>query len=489
MKYIKIFKSLFIGGLLCLTMSSCTDWLSVTPPDQILEPDVYTDEYNIERALNGIYLSMGTSSTYGRNMTYYTTELLAQTYNVYSSTTPSTMYSITQYDYTRDGVKSHFANIWSNAYKTILNINQFIQSLEPVGTDVLPQENKDIMLGEAYVLRGFMHLDMLRLFGPVYTSGTDSLLSSIPYYTKPDVEWQPMEPANVIMGKIHADLDKGIALLENDPVRTLGVRIGDEYEEDFYAHRNYRMNYYAAQTVKVRALMYQGQKSAAASLAKILLQPTEIPEKFPWVKQSAVVSTWYTDRIFYTEVLFGVHNQNMYKDWNDYFSPGIYSEMEILAVAKPNLLYAFGTAYNTSIADLSTSTDHRAKNWQAYRNPEYYVANKFLQSPRETSFWYFQPLIRKTELYYVVAEVDTDINAINEVRANRNILPSASLSATNMATEIIKEYMREMYGEGQLFFHYKRLYRTPIRNMSTGANLTMNKSKYVVPLPDAEKDR
>lgn len=493
MKYIKNIKLLFLGGLLCLIMPSCTDWLNVTPPDQTLEPQVYDNEYGIERALNGLYLSMANSNTYGRNMTSYTAELLAQRYNISSSnstsssTSLSTRYFLTQYTYSNSNVKTHIANLWLNGYNIILNINNFIKNVEPVGTNILSQENKDIMLGEAYALRGFVHLDLLRLFGPVYV--TDSLATSIPYYTKPNAEWQPLEAANVIMGKIQADLDKGIALLKNDPVRTLGVRIGDEYGEDFYAHRNYRMNYYAAQTLKVRALMYQNKKSEAASLAKQLLEPTEIPEKFPWAKESEVLHTWYTDRIFFTEVLFGIHNQDIYKDYDNYFSSGIYSETQVMAVHKTNILYAFGNEPTNSIDDLGSSGDYRSKSWQSYRNPDYYVANKFLQPERETNFWYFQPLIRKTELYYVIAEVDNEISYINEVRGHRSLKQLPSQSAANMASEITKEFMREMYGEGQLFFHYKRRYVTSIRSMTGTGNVAMDKAKYVVPLPDAEKDR
>jgi hypothetical protein len=56
-----------------------------------------------------------------------------------------------------------------------------------------------------------------------------------------------------------------------------------------------------------------------------------------------------------------------------------------------------------------------------------------------------------------------------------------------MATEIQKEYQKEFWGEGQLFFYYKRTNKTSIPSAISGtANVTMTAAKYVVPLPLSE---
>lgn len=501
MKYIRIIKSGLLVGLLSMAIPSCSDWLNVPPADQRLEEQVYDSRDNIESALNGLYLNMASSDMYGRHMTYFTVELLAQVYNIESSVSSTTFadrWYLTQYDYTARSVKSRIDAIWLKGYNIILNINNFIKNVEELKEGILTNERRDIMLGEAYGLRAYVHLDMLRLFGPVYSKNPEVL--SIPYYTKIDMEWQPLLPADSVMVLVQKDIDYAIVLLAKDPVRTVGITgnegdngsLSDNTVYDYYYpdHRNHSMNYYAAQTLKVRALMYEGKKAEASVLAKQLLNPDEIPAKFPWATNAQVTSSNRADRIFSKEVLFGIRNKNMYKDRETYFSAGIYSTSSVMAVAKANIDYLF--------SDITTSTDFRARNWAPYRDPAYLVPNKFLQSSAETSFWYFQPLIRKTELYYAIAETEPTVAEsviiLNEVRANRGLKSFADASITvttaaQLTTELTKEYMREMYGEGQLFFYYKRMNRTPIRNMSTGANLTMNDAKYTMSLPDAEKNR
>ncbi|MCK7554828.1 RagB/SusD family nutrient uptake outer membrane protein [Chitinophaga sedimenti] len=98
-------------------------------------------------------------------------------------------------------------------------------------------------------------------------------------------------------------------------------------------------------------------------------------------------------------------------------------------------------------------------------------------------------MLRNTELYYIAAECQPDaakaLAYLNQVRAHRGL---PALAATvNIQNEIRKEYMKEFYGEGQLFYYYKRRAETTIPSaISTGATIAMNKAKYVVPLPLSE---
>jgi hypothetical protein len=72
----------------------------------------------------------------------------------------------------------------------------------------------------------------------------------------------------------------------------------------------------------------------------------------------------------------------------------------------------------------------------------------------------------------------------------RNARQLTSLSTTaNFATELTREYQKEFFGEGQLFFYYKRLGTATIDNGSaTTGTITMTKDMYVLPLPESETD-
>jgi starch-binding outer membrane protein, SusD/RagB family len=125
---------------------------------------------------------------------------------------------------------------------------------------------------------------------------------------------------------------------------------------------------------------------------------------------------------------------------------------------------------------------------------QYDGANRYL-----SKFWQYEigrynnifPLIRKTEAYYIAAEIlkDTDkdraIELINLVRARRKLedypLPN-SLSTEEVQREIFKEYRKEFMAEGQLFYYYKRLNLPQIE----GAGVPASANVYVLPMPDIE---
>ena len=99
------------------------------------------------------------------------------------------------------------------------------------------------------------------------------------------------------------------------------------------------------------------------------------------------------------------------------------------------------------------------------------------------------PLIRLSEMYYILAEsVDLSecgqyINAVKNARGisraynlGTNVTESQRLEALN------KEYQKEFFAEGQYFYFLKRhnmstFYRCPVENFSA----------YVLPVPDDEK--
>ncbi|MCK7557403.1 RagB/SusD family nutrient uptake outer membrane protein [Chitinophaga sedimenti] len=103
------------------------------------------------------------------------------------------------------------------------------------------------------------------------------------------------------------------------------------------------------------------------------------------------------------------------------------------------------------------------------------------------------PIIRSSEMYLLAAELSKDLTTafghLNKVRIARGLVALPVGTAATLATEIRKEYVREFFGEGQLFYYYKRLYIKTITDGSaanTTTNITMTPAKYVVPIPDDE---
>lgn len=91
-------------------------------------------------------------------------------------------------------------------------------------------------------------------------------------------------------------------------------------------------------------------------------------------------------------------------------------------------------------------------------------------------------------MYYILAETAATpaegLVYLNKVRVNR-VLPeilSTGLTSQNLEAEILKEYQKEFYAEGQLFFYYKR--KLTVRMLFGAKNLS--ETNYIVPVPDNE---
>ncbi len=99
------------------------------------------------------------------------------------------------------------------------------------------------------------------------------------------------------------------------------------------------------------------------------------------------------------------------------------------------------------------------------------------------------PLLRLGEMYLIAAESQSDnlaagVSYVNTLRRNRGV---GNLS--NLTPERLQyEYIRELYGEGQLFFLYKRMNTRILRSATESNNPAPSNAIFVVPLPDTETE-
>jgi len=467
-------KKYFYYILYCsIGLSSCKKFLDVQPEDRFLSEQVFSNEASVNSALNGIYLNMAKPDLYGGRLSMRDLELMAQYYN-----SASINYrSFTSYSYSDPDMQTVFSNVWQSAYRVILNTNSFITQLGKT-QGVMDNTRKDILTGEAYAIRAYLHFDLLRLFGPVYSS--DCLNKAIPYLSAPTDQIQPILPANMLIDSVLKDLNRAAVLLQNDPVRTQGlvVQIGSDPLSDFYRMRNRRFNYYAVMAIKARVLLYRGNKPGALTVARAVIN--EGGKYFPWspeaVSQPNIANP---DRNFSSEVLLGFYNPDMYNQQRDFFAAPLQNGV-ILAPITERLEEIYERLSN----------DYRYRvNWRdggsAGKTYKTFVKYEDVVDPA-MPFRNFQSLLRLSELYYIVAECELNktlaLSALNTVRTNRG-LPNLG-STADVMTELYKEYRKEFWGEGQTFFFFKRMARTSIPSGNTnGINISMDAAKYVVPLP------
>jgi hypothetical protein len=140
----------------------------------------------------------------------------------------------------------------------------------------------------------------------------------------------------------------------------------------------------------------------------------------------------------------------------------------------------------------NTGTDIRELNlWELINTltntPTCYILKKYLvpESPAGVSYDYRQiPMIRLSEVYLIAVEAGADQSLWDEYLLSRG-LPTTTLPTDEalLQNNVLVEFRKEMYGEGQLFYMYKRLNTPKTSILFYSSDLTVN---YVVPLPVSE---
>ncbi|MEG1737971.1 MAG: RagB/SusD family nutrient uptake outer membrane protein [Odoribacter sp.] len=469
-------KIVFIA-LTTIMLSSCNNWLDISPSDRVTEEEVFTTEKGFHSALNGIYIQLMTPSLYGATLGCEYVEIMAQRFNLRA--TDVDYKKLQSYDYTTDYSKKRLQATWEAAYQVILNCNKIIENAD-VHREVLKGNNYSLVVGEAYALRALMHFDILRLFGPIYVA--DQNAKSIPYSDKISVSAGPLLPADtVIQNRIIRDLSIAENYLkESDPIIANGPMATSE-DDNTFRFRNLRMNYYAVLALKARVWLYGENKTEALKYAKMVIEDPNRETYFPFTGRISDGDK-NPDRVFSTEVLFSLFNSSRGSIFNNYFNPD--NAGKYLLVPKDGMIkelfqgeekdYRYYPLWRSTV--ISGENDPNANLTMVctrYKNVE------------DTLFYNnLMPMIRLSELYLIAAECDETNNYtyLNTLRNNRNLTNVSD----KIATRLTAEYTKEFICEGQLFFYYKRKNINKLKSGSDGNFINMSATTYVAPFPDSE---
>jgi hypothetical protein len=101
------------------------------------------------------------------------------------------------------------------------------------------------------------------------------------------------------------------------------------------------------------------------------------------------------------------------------------------------------------------------------------------------------PALRLSEMYYIAAECTYDADPqtaqtlVDSVRFARNIRAHlATTTKEEFMNELVKEARKDLYGEGQIFYMYKRLNRSIVG--LNGGSYGPSANIFVLPLPNDE---
>ncbi|MDM1295391.1 RagB/SusD family nutrient uptake outer membrane protein [Sphingobacterium sp. N143] len=463
-------------------LTSCNKWLDVKPEDKFIEEEVFKTPQGFYDALNGIYLNISGDKLYGRTLNLEILDLLAQTYYI-SAAQSEPRKQLNNFNYGDKDVKAQLDAIWANLYVNITNINRFLENLDTYG-QVLDTQTRGLMEGEALTARAYLYLDILRLFAPAFSVNKEA--QTIPYYTNTTYEAAPYFKSTDVLVNILADLKKSTdLLLKYDPAihmeqidQTIGeIQLG---AKPFLQFRNYHFNYFAAKGLEARANLWGGHKEDALKAAEAVIAAKS---KFPWIQASDLSNVSQINRVFSMELLLAFESANLYKNYDELFSPAL-EDRNILSAGTTNKF--INTVYE------NWENDFRyASNWRSNGGKSYPVFLKYadISATNYRNFRYTVPGIRISEMYLIASECEPDqtkaLAYLNELRKNRNC--DVLSSTTDLADNIKKEYRKEFYGEGQLWYYYKRNDNRTI-NGATTTNKSVGVESYTFPIPQSETD-
>lgn len=444
--------------------SSCKKWLDVQPKTSISEHVLFEDEQGFKDALIGVYIELANTNLYAKEFTMATMDVLAQQYDVSANT--HQYYETGKYNYTNAAVQSRINQFWYSGYKIIANINNLLEALE-TNKSVLSADMYDRIKGEALGLRAFVHFDLFRAFGPIPSKGLTG--KTIPYLTKFEMKVRPYLEGTDFINQCFTDIDQAIVLLGTHKEVVYGIN------DPFLSHTRNHLNYWAANGLKARMSLYVGNTSLAYTHAKLVIdQGTKL---FPFVERNNLAGT-APYRALLPETLFGIYTPTLHAINEQHFrSNSAASTLSNKQSFITNIYEGSSTDVRSIFlwkTDGSTSDKYPAK----YRDDD--IQTNILNTKRI-------PLIRLSEIYYIAAEASQDrlekialINKVNAVRGANTLAEATELD--QIETSLFKEYRKEFYQEGQLFFYHKRKNTLRI----DGYALDMGVAQYIFPIPNDE---
>ena len=479
----RIIHIVLLSMCLCIMVvaTSCSDFLNVHPAGQVDEDEQFSSIRGYHNAMYGIYGNMATANLYGGNMSYGFLDQIGQMFGYDNSSDLS--YNVTQYKYTQSGVRSMIDNIWATQYQTISYVNNVLKN---VASPQFNHKELSIIKGECLGLRAFLHFDVARLFAEDYTRST-ATTRGIPYAKEFDLNNKPLKTLHETFQLILADLDEAEKLLENDSV----VNVETTPTSDYLSGRAVFFNKYAVAATKARVYYAMGDTAHAAQYARKVIAATGV---FTLKK----LTTMENVKRFpaKNELIFGLYNTTL--------SSSIASTFLPVSTARGNFMEGRRDAedlYETSAFTASSSdlryTGYYRQNTAADGNKTYSFI-RLLENEAQVTSNPLQglTLIRLPEMYYILSECTYDNNKteakrlMDVVRASRGLNPVADAKVATrdlFEREMLRERMREMPGEGQVFYALKRYNRsfTDYRGITT---FQPSSAIFILPWPERENE-
>lgn len=484
----KIFRYMILAGL--VVCMGCNDWLNVNPKTESREDVQFATESGFKDALTGVYIQLASADLYGREMSMQFTELLAQHWTTSDMGTDANHY-VRTFDFTQSQAETLNAKIWRRYYEAIANLNNLLVQIE-AKKDMLSSENYKLLKGEALGLRGFLHFDILRLWGPV-PDDTNASVEAIPYVIEmtKDPNLLVTLPYSHVIENILKDLNTAEELLVDDPITRYDIAYLNtpananrgELEDEWHYYRQNRFNLYAVKATKARYYLWINNKDEAGKYAMEVIDALNLDEneKFRLAQLSDVTAG---DLTFTTEHIFSLHNPLL----STIVDP-LFTQNQSLTQDEEKVKNAYESTLHPDDIRYTATYFWERRSFQGIAGEKYLFKKYWQTETANEAFVQLVPVIRLAEMYLIAIECDPWskrdelFQAFRIARAMDASLDNSLTDEAALYNRLEKEYRKEFYGEGQMFYFYKR------RNMTrwTWPNvMDVSTEMYRIPRPEGQ---
>lgn len=473
----------------------CNDWLDVKPRTEMKEEVMFQTEDGFKEALIGAYIQLASEDLYGKNTSMYFTDLVGNVFYPEQSTA-KVEYNVTKWQYENAEVEALIEKIWKAYYRCIVHLNDILGHIDAAEA-IFSYGNYELIKGEALGLRGFLHLELLRLFGPI-PDETANAKAAIPYaevMSKDPRQFQTLTYRQVCE-KIIRDLNAAEELLKNDPIvhsEASYLNMPNHYiwngdykenkpQDEWQYYRQVRFNYYAVKGTKARFYHWMGDRENALEYAKEVIEA----EKFRLTNErdyTDAYSDFKANLVMLSEHLFGVDVPKL----QDIVRPLFKDEQALLQMYYPS--YYLAPVYENNNNDVRYKPGE-SRYWTVTTSypPKCYFKKYTGNDKIETSNRV--PLLRLAEMYLIMIEDSKPGMADNYwhdyilARGLPESLQETLTSETTVLSRAEKEYLKEFIGEGQMFFFYKK-HKAEKMTSSTTVKVS-DMAIYEIPRPQSQ---
>ena len=321
--------------------------------------------------------------------------------------------------------------------------------------------------------------DLMRLFCD--NIKINSGAGGIPYSYSFDLENKRIYTLKECYDNVLADLTEAQKILVNDKL------VKDSLATSVYRGTRYQhCNQYAVWALKARVFHYKGDLDSAAYYAGKVIAHPEF--RLTDSKVFASVKRYGANR----ELIWGLYSSLLYTPYNDLFLKGSLGSGSVVRVREGmRSIYEVG----------SFEADSKDMRYTEFFTEDESISQQYAFTrllKKEEQAYNFQGvcLVRLPEMYYILAEAtysqdkEKALRYLNDVRNSRGL---KDLEISRFSTqdafnkELLVERCREFWGEGQVFFSYKRD-NCSFMNAANDREILPSTDVFVLPWPKSEQE-